>query len=128
MALSSQTLTLVTADLLFSAHRNSLTAYKVPLSRDWTNVYDDIGGDLQWNEDMEEMVKGRGLDGDVQPFFGTCSYTGEATFLMQIGGRDFIFWKCLDDSMYHVNGNLTLQKILDDLDEEGLNAFDLEEI
>ncbi|KAF5635791.1 hypothetical protein F52700_5103 [Fusarium sp. NRRL 52700] len=105
-----------------------VTNTDVPPPRDWTNLYDDIGGDMRWNQDMEEIVKDRGLDGDVQPFYGTCSYTGEALFLMKVGGKDFIFWNALDDSMYRVNGNLTLEKIVAGLDEEGLNAFDLEEI
>ncbi|KAG7406562.1 hypothetical protein Forpe1208_v014250 [Fusarium oxysporum f. sp. rapae] len=77
---------------------------------------------------MEELVKDRGLDGDVQPFYGTCSYTGEALFLMQVGDMGFFFWNALDDSMYYVKGNLTLEKIVSGLDEQGLNAFDLEEI
>ncbi|KAL9561697.1 hypothetical protein ACKAV7_014253 [Fusarium commune] len=101
---------------------------QVPPPRDWTNVYEDIGGDMRWNEDMEELVKDRGLDGDVQPFYGTCSYTGEALFLMQVGDMGFFFWNALDDSMYYVKGNLTLEKIVSGLDEQGLNAFDLEEI
>ncbi|QGI88491.1 hypothetical protein CEK25_003447 [Fusarium fujikuroi] len=70
-----------------------------PPPRDWTNVYDEIGGDMRWNDDLEEMIKDRGLDGDVQPFYGTCSYTGEALFLMQVGGKQFLFWNALDDSI-----------------------------
>jgi hypothetical protein len=83
---------------------------------------------MRWNDDMEQMVQDRGLSGDVQPFYGTCSYTGEALFLIQVGGNDFIFWNALDDSMYRVNGNLTLEKIVAGLDKESLNAFDLEEL
>ncbi|KAH7179040.1 uncharacterized protein B0J16DRAFT_386861 [Fusarium flagelliforme] len=87
----------------------AVTDTDVSPPQDWTNVYDEI-------------------DGEVQPFFGTCSYTGEAMFLMQVGGRNFIFWNALDDSMYRVNGNSRLQKIVQGLDEAGLNAFELEEI
>ncbi|OBS26144.1 hypothetical protein FPOA_00087 [Fusarium poae] len=96
--------------------------------RDWTNVYDEIGGDMRWNEDFAEMLKDRGLDGDFKPLYGTCSYTGEALFLVEIGGKDFLIWNALDDSMYRVNGNLTLETIVASLDEEGLNAFELEEL
>ncbi|KAF5575815.1 hypothetical protein FPCIR_12954 [Fusarium pseudocircinatum] len=105
-----------------------VTNTDVPPPRDWTNDYDEIGGDMRWNDDVEQIVQDRGLSGDVQPFYGTRSYTGEALFLMQVGGNDFIFWNALDDSMYRVNGDLTLEKIVAGLDEEGLNAFDLEEI
>lgn len=91
-------------------------------------MYDDIGGDMRWNDDFEDMIKDRGLDGDVKPLYGTCSYTGEVMFLIQVGGSDFVFWNGLHDSMYRVNGNLTLENIVADLDEEGLNAFDLEEL
>ena len=83
---------------------------------------------MRWNEDVEQMVLERGLDGEVQPFFDTCSYTGEALFLMQVGGNQFVFWNALDDSMYRVRGSLTLEKIVAGLDEDGLDAFDLEEI
>ncbi|KAJ4135290.1 hypothetical protein NW768_004912 [Fusarium equiseti] len=105
-----------------------VTNTDVPPPRDWTNDYDEIGGDMRWNGDIEDMIKDRGLDGDVQPFYGTCSYTGEALFLMQVGGRDFFIWNALDDSMYRVNGNLTLEEIVAALDEDGLNALDLEEV
>ncbi|EMT68757.1 hypothetical protein NOF04DRAFT_6796 [Fusarium oxysporum II5] len=105
-----------------------VTNTDVPPPRDWTNVYEDIGGDMRWNEDMEEMVKARGIDGDVQPFYGTCSYTGETLFLMQVGGKGFFFYNALEDSMYYVRGNLSLEKIVSGLDQQGLNAFDLEEL
>ncbi|KAF5664259.1 hypothetical protein FHETE_7141 [Fusarium heterosporum] len=106
----------------------NVTNTDVSPPQDWTNNYDEIGGDMRWNEDMEEMVKDRGFDGDVQPLFGTCSYTGEALFLMQVGGQDFFFWNALDDSMYRINGDLTLERIVAGLDEKGLNAFDLKEV
>ncbi|KAG8674124.1 hypothetical protein FPOAC2_00101 [Fusarium poae] len=105
-----------------------VTNTDVPPPRDWTNVYDEIGGDMRWNEDFAEMLKHRGLDGDFKPLYGTCSYTGEALFLVEIGGKDFLIWNALDDSMYRVNGNLTLETIVAGLDEEGLNAFELEEL
>ncbi|KAF5723995.1 hypothetical protein FMUND_1316 [Fusarium mundagurra] len=98
----------------------------VPPPLDWTNNYEEIGGDMRWNEDMEQMVQDRGLEGDIQPLYGKCSYTGEALFLMQVGGKDFIFWNAFDNSMYRVNGNLTLEKIVAGLDDKGLDAFDLE--
>ncbi|KAF5240752.1 hypothetical protein FANTH_9422 [Fusarium anthophilum] len=105
-----------------------VTNTDVPPPRDWTNVYDEIGGDMRWNDDLEEMMRDRGVDGDVQPFYGTCSYTGEALYLMQVGGQDLFFWNALDDSIYRINGGLTLEKIVAGLDEQGLNAFDLEEL
>ncbi|KAM0228678.1 hypothetical protein ACHAPO_010539 [Fusarium lateritium] len=95
---------------------------------DWTNVYEEIGGDMRWGEDMTEMVQERGFDGDVKPLYGTCSYTGECLFLMEVGGKDFLFWDALNDSMYRVNGDTSLENIVAGLDEQGLNGFDLEEV
>ncbi|EWG51697.1 hypothetical protein FVEG_16837 [Fusarium verticillioides 7600] len=101
---------------------------QVPPPRDWTNIHNEIGGDMRWNDDMEQIVQDRCLSGDVQPFYGTSSYTGEALFWLQVGGNDSIFWNALGDSMYRVNGNLTLEKIVAGLDKEGFNAFDLVEL
>ncbi|EEU39262.1 uncharacterized protein NECHADRAFT_94688 [Fusarium vanettenii 77-13-4] len=76
---------------------------------DWTNVYDDIGGDMRWGEDIAEQIKERGLDGDV-------------------GDKDFLFWNALDDSMYLVKGGLDLQTIVGSIDDQGFNGLDLEEV
>ncbi|CAG7561911.1 unnamed protein product [Fusarium equiseti] len=108
-----------------AAYRRSM--YGSP-PQDWINVYDEIGGEMRWNSDMEEMAKDRGLDGDIQPFFGTCSYTGEAIFLMQVGGQDFIFWNAFNDSLYRINGNWTLDEIVASLDDQDMEGLDLEEL
>ncbi|KAG9494928.1 hypothetical protein J7337_013157 [Fusarium musae] len=79
-------------------------------------------------KNMEQIVQDRCLSGDVQPFYGTSSYTGEVLFLLQVGGNDFIFWNALGDSMYRVTRSLTLETIVAGLDKEGFNAFDLEEL
>ncbi|CAF3498823.1 hypothetical protein QX201_000160 [Fusarium graminearum] len=105
-----------------------VTDTDVPPPRDWTNVYDEIGGDMRWNEDFDEMVKERGLYGNVKPLYGSCSYTGEALYLMEVGDQSFFFWNALDDSMYRVNGGMSLEKIVASLDEQGMNGLDLEEI
>ncbi|KAM0294254.1 hypothetical protein HYE67_008030 [Fusarium culmorum] len=104
-----------------------VTNTDVPPPRDWTNVYDEIGGDMRWNEDLDAMVKDRGPDGNVKPLYGTCSYTGEALYLMEVGDMGFFFWNALDDSMYRVKGDMSLENIVASLDEKGLNGFDLEE-
>jgi hypothetical protein len=91
-------------------------------------VYDEIGGDMRWGDESVAQIQERGFDGDVKPLYGTCSYTGECLFLMQVGGKDFLFWNALDDSMYFVKGGLNLEKIVSSLDEQGLNGLDLEEV
>ncbi|CAG1991676.1 unnamed protein product [Fusarium graminearum] len=88
-----------------------VTDTDVPPPRDWTN-----------------MVKERGLYGNVKPLYGSCSYTGEALYLMEVGDQSFFFWNALDDSMYRVNGGMSLEKIVASLDEQGMNGLDLEEI
>ncbi|KAL2682380.1 hypothetical protein Neosp_006830 [[Neocosmospora] mangrovei] len=95
---------------------------------DWTNVYDEMGGDMRWGEDISEQIKERGLDGDVKPLYGTCSYTGECMFLMQVGDTDFLLWNALDDSMYLVKGGLDLETIVGYIDDQGFNGLDLEEV
>ncbi|EKJ69753.1 hypothetical protein FPSE_10069 [Fusarium pseudograminearum CS3096] len=96
--------------------------------RDWTNVYDEIGGDMRWNDDLDDMVRDRGIDGNVKPLYGTCSYMGEALYLMEVGDQSFVLWNALDDSIYRVNGNISLENIVASLDEGGLSGLDLEEL
>ncbi|KAI1059010.1 hypothetical protein LB507_004142 [Fusarium sp. FIESC RH6] len=75
---------------------------------------------------------GSALEAELLHSSGTpkrqCSYRGEAVCLIQVGGNNFIFWDVLDDSMYRVCGNLTVEKFVAGSDEDRLNAFDLEEI
>ncbi|UZP32311.1 hypothetical protein NXS19_000127 [Fusarium pseudograminearum] len=94
--------------------------------QDWTNVYDEIGGDMRWNDDLDDMVRDRGIDGNVKPLYGTCSYMGEALYLMEVGDMGFFFWNALDDSMCGVNGDMSLENIVATLDKDGLGGLDLE--
>lgn len=83
---------------------------------------------MRWKDEIEEVVKKQGLDGDVQPFFGgTCHSTGEDFFLMRVG-RDFIFWNAIGEYMYRVNGNLTLKQIVAGVNEGVVISLDTEEL
>ncbi|KAJ4118954.1 hypothetical protein NW768_010697 [Fusarium equiseti] len=96
---------------------------------DWTNNYEDMGGDLQWGDfgDVTELCKGHGLDGTVQPLFAMRSYTGEAISIFEISGNHYLY-NAIEGSLYQINGPSDLQTIvntIDDLDQ-GMSGLDIE--
>ncbi|KAM0339011.1 hypothetical protein ACHAPU_011112 [Fusarium lateritium] len=99
---------------------------------DWTNSYEDMGGDMLWGEggQMEDEVRGRGLDGDIKPHFGMAPYTGEAVYLFELGDGQFFFYNAIDGSMLQIRDQSDLKTIVDILDDDnkGLPSLDIEEI
>ncbi|KAF4960804.1 hypothetical protein FSARC_10356 [Fusarium sarcochroum] len=96
---------------------------------DWTNNYEDMGGDMQWAEDgdVSELVEGYGLDGNVKPLFAMQQYTGEALSLFELSGQYYLY-NAIEGSLYQINGPTDLQTIVSTIDDEnkGLAALDIE--
>ncbi|KAK7424107.1 hypothetical protein QQX98_000717 [Neonectria punicea] len=107
-----------------------VTDTDVPPPMNWTNVYEDIGGDMRWSEgcEMEEEVRGRGLEGDIKPLYGIAPYTGEAMYLFEISTGGFFFYNAIDCSLYMIKGGLDLQAIVSTMDEGGMAELDVEEL
>ncbi|KAF4956036.1 hypothetical protein FSARC_11688 [Fusarium sarcochroum] len=104
----------------------------IPPPSNWTNSFEDMGGDMMWAEggQIEEEVRGRGLDEDIRPHYGMAPYTGEALYLFEVGSGRFFLFNAIDGSMLAINGQSDLQSIVSILDDEdqGLSALDIEEI
>ncbi|KAF4475784.1 hypothetical protein FAGAP_12631 [Fusarium agapanthi] len=98
----------------------------------WTNSYEDMGGDMLWGQggQMEDEVRGRGIDGDMRPHYGMAPYTGEALYLFEVGIGNFFFFNAIDGSMLQVRDQSDLKSIVDILDDEnrGLPALDIEDV
>ncbi|KAM0344459.1 hypothetical protein ACHAPU_007431 [Fusarium lateritium] len=98
---------------------------------DWTNDYEEMGGDMQWGEygDVAEIVKGYGFDGTVKPLFGMKAYTGEAISLFELSGNHYIY-NHIEGSLYQIrepNDLATIVSTIDDVDR-GLSALEIEEL
>ncbi|EGU81493.1 hypothetical protein FOQG_10482 [Fusarium oxysporum f. sp. raphani 54005] len=104
----------------------------IPPPANWVNSYEDMGGDMLWGQggQMEDEVRGRGIDGDVRPHYGMAPYTGEALYLFEVGSGQFFFFNAIDGSMLQIRDQSDLKSIVDILDDDnkGLPALDIEEI
>jgi hypothetical protein len=91
-----------------------------------------MGGDMLWSEggQIEEDVRGRGIEGDIRPHYGMEAYTGEAMYLFEVGSGQFFVFNAIDGSMFQIKDQSDLQSIVSILDDEnkGLSALDVEEI
>jgi hypothetical protein len=102
---------------------------KIEPPADWTNNYEDIGGDMQWGKygDVTELVRGYGLDGTVKPLFAMQSYTGEAMSLFELSGNHYLY-NAIDGSLYQINQPNDLETIVSIIGDEnqGLAALEIE--
>jgi hypothetical protein len=102
---------------------------KVAPPADWTNNYDDMGGDMQWGEfgDVAEFVKGYGLDGTVKPLFAMQSYTGEAISLFELSGNHYLY-NAIEGSLYQIKNPTDLQSIVKTIDDpdKGMSSLEIE--
>ncbi|RSL98326.1 hypothetical protein CDV31_012641 [Fusarium ambrosium] len=98
----------------------------------WTNDYEEMGGDMEWGEygNVAELVKGYGLDGDVKPLFAMASYTGEALSLFELGDGQFFLYNAIEGSLYQIKNPSDLQSIVSTIEDEsqGLAALEIEEL
>ncbi|VUC27940.1 unnamed protein product [Clonostachys rosea] len=98
----------------------------------WVNSYEDMGGDMLWGQggQLEDEVRGRGIEGDIRPHYGMAPYTGEALYLFEVGTGQFFFYNAIDGTMLRINQQSDLKSIVDILDDEhqGLPALDIEEV
>ncbi|KAG8670691.1 hypothetical protein FPOAC2_07461 [Fusarium poae] len=96
---------------------------------DWTNNYEDMGGDLQWSEggDVPELVEGYGLEGTVKPLFAMQPYTGEAISLFELSGTHYIY-NAIEGSLYEIKSPNDLHSIVKTIDDpdQGLSALEIE--
>ncbi|UZP40405.1 hypothetical protein NXS19_008221 [Fusarium pseudograminearum] len=96
---------------------------------DWTNNYEDMGGDMQWGEfgDTSEITKGYGLEGTVKPLFAMQPYTGEAISLFELSGKHYLY-NAIEGSLYQVNQPNDLQSIVSTIDdpEKGMAFLEIE--
>ncbi|KAF5963890.1 hypothetical protein FBULB1_13108 [Fusarium bulbicola] len=104
----------------------------IPPPANWTNSYEDMGGDMLWDQggQVENEVRSRGIDGDIRPHYGMAPYTGEALYLFEVGIGKFFFFNAIDGSMLEVRDQSGLKSIVDILEDEnmGLPALDIEEV
>ncbi|CAJ0547360.1 Ff.00g041140.m01.CDS01 [Fusarium sp. VM40] len=96
---------------------------------DWTNNYEDIGGDMLWGEygDVAEVVKGYDLDGTVKPLFAMQSYTGEAISLFELSGNHYLY-NAIEGSLYQItrpNDLATIVSVIGDKNQ-GLSGLEIE--
>ncbi|KAI8673194.1 hypothetical protein NCS55_00638400 [Fusarium keratoplasticum] len=98
----------------------------------WTNDYEEMGGDMEWGEygQVTELVKGYGLDGDVKPLFSMKAYTGEALSLFELGDGQYFLYNAIEASLYQIKSPSDLQTITSAIDDEnrGLGALEIEAI
>ncbi|PTD06049.1 hypothetical protein FCULG_00000063 [Fusarium culmorum] len=96
---------------------------------DWTNNYEDMGGDMQWGEfgDVSELAKGYGLDGTVKPLFAMQSYTGEAISLFELSGNHYLY-NAIEGSLYQIHQPNDLQTIASTIDDpdKGMSSLEIE--
>ncbi|QPC60793.1 hypothetical protein HYE67_003024 [Fusarium culmorum] len=96
---------------------------------DWTNNYEDMGGDMQWGEfgDVSELAKGYGLDGTVKPLFAMQSYTGEAISLFELRGNHYLY-NAIEGSLYQIHQPNDLQTIASTIDDpdKGMSSLEIE--
>ncbi|KAM0417101.1 hypothetical protein ACHAPT_012876 [Fusarium lateritium] len=99
---------------------------------DWTNDYEEMGGDMMWGEfgDIADVVKSRGLDGDVKPRFAMHAYTGEPMSLFEVGDGQYFLYNAIDASLYQIKSPSDLQTIASIIDDgdKGLAALEIEEL
>ncbi|KIL85230.1 hypothetical protein FAVG1_11660 [Fusarium avenaceum] len=104
----------------------------IPPPADWTNSYEEIGGDVMWapGGQIEDEVRVRGIDGDIRPHFGMAPYTGEAIYLFEVGSGQFFFFNAIDGSLLQIRDQDDLQRIVTILGDEsqGIAALDIEQI
>ncbi|KAJ4135291.1 hypothetical protein NW768_004913 [Fusarium equiseti] len=104
----------------------------IPPPANWTNNYEDMGGDMLWapGAQIEDDVRGRGIDGDIRPHYGMAPYTGEQLYLFEVGSGQFFLFSAIDGSMLQIRDQSDLKSIVDILDDEnkGLGALDIEEV
>ncbi|KAF5667492.1 hypothetical protein FDENT_12084 [Fusarium denticulatum] len=79
---------------------------------------------------MEDEVRGRGIDGDIRPHYGIAPWTGEELYLFEVGSGKFFVFNAIDGSMLQVRDQSDLKSIVDILDDEnkGLPALDIDEV
>ncbi|KAF4955470.1 hypothetical protein FSARC_11837 [Fusarium sarcochroum] len=98
----------------------------------WVNSYEDMGGDTLWGDggQIEDEVRGRGIDGDIRPHYGMAPYTGEALYLFEVGSGQFFLFNAIDGTMLQIRDQSDLKSIVDILDDDnqGLPALDIEEV
>ncbi|KAJ5982400.1 hypothetical protein N7451_012500 [Penicillium sp. IBT 35674x] len=98
---------------------------------DWTNNYEDMGGDMQWSEygEFTELVKAYGLTGTVKPLFAMASYTGEAISLFELSDNHYIY-NAISDSLFRIDNPTDPQTIVSTIDDpdQGMAMLDIEAV
>ncbi|KAM0188810.1 hypothetical protein ACHAPI_010419 [Fusarium lateritium] len=98
---------------------------------DWTNNYEDMGGDMQWGEygDVAELCQGYGLEGTVKPLFAMQSYTGEAISLFELSGNHYIY-NAIEGTVYQIHEPTDLQTIVKTMDDpdQGMSMLEIEQL
>ncbi|KAM0492502.1 hypothetical protein ACHAP8_009857 [Fusarium lateritium] len=84
-----------------------------PPNEDWTNNYQDMGGDEYWGEGgkASEILGGHGLYGDIKPLFAMDVESGQPYTLFELDGT-YYFINAADDSVERINFPQSLGEIL----------------
>ncbi|RGP60888.1 hypothetical protein FSPOR_10389 [Fusarium sporotrichioides] len=118
-------------DIVKEVNGTLITNTNVEPPSDWTNIYEDMGGDMQWGEygDVAELAKGYGLDGTVKPLFAMQSYTGEAISLFELSGKHYLY-NAIEGALYHIQQPDDLQAIVETIDdpEKGMSGLDIDQL
>ncbi|KAF5539468.1 hypothetical protein FMEXI_8958 [Fusarium mexicanum] len=64
-----------------------------PPSPEWTNSYQEMGGDEYWGEGgkVSEALESRGLSGNIKPLFAMDVESGSPFTLFELGGKFYFF-------------------------------------
>ncbi|KAF5250792.1 hypothetical protein FANTH_4064 [Fusarium anthophilum] len=96
-----------------------------PPTEDWTENYQEMGGDEYWGEGgkVSELLESRGLSGNVKPLFALNAESGSPYTLFELGGT-FYFFDTADDSLERIRDPEELGAILGTIGDpdDGLDA------
>ncbi|KAF5687167.1 hypothetical protein FDENT_5491 [Fusarium denticulatum] len=84
-----------------------------PPSEEWTENYQEMGGDEYWGEggEVSEVLESRGLSGNIRPLFALDAESGSPYTLFELGGT-FHFFTPADDSVERIQYPKELAEIL----------------
>ncbi|KAJ5749004.1 uncharacterized protein N7511_010700 [Penicillium nucicola] len=116
------------ADLLRLVDGKVLTNTDVQPPAQWTNDYDEMGGDEQWGPEgnVLRMITVFGIEGEVKPLFAMDPEAGEALSLFQVGDGPFYFFNIEDLSIFKITSHSDLKEIAQIIDSKGLAGLRVE--
>ncbi|KAF5598637.1 hypothetical protein FPCIR_2934 [Fusarium pseudocircinatum] len=84
-----------------------------PPTEEWTNNYQDMGGDEYWGEGgkVYQVLESRGLSGNLKPLFALGAESGAPYTLLQLDAK-FYFFSADDETLERIDYPNNLGEIL----------------